>query len=378
MNIKNFLISSLMVFTSIVVGLVVFELLLPFFNDDKIEEAVYQVRRPVVQALFGEYNPVLHYTLKSHLTNERLHYPGALDYTVSTNEEGFRGESWDHSADRKNIFLIGDSFAFGWGVEWDQTVGELIEKKLQEKDKRWQVINLAMPGYSIQEIVTTVIHYKEEFHPVALIYIFCPNDLESTDRALLPGGGYDLSYHGNDAKKHDFAEMIERNQPDYWCWDKFRRQTYLHAFYARYVRPIISKRIRNSLRVDRAPVGFDFPPPLTVAPQYVHNKESKFLTYCLKKLCAFNNGNVFVTTTSDKSILVRKDNADNLRWVIADVSNHVKNLYWTDFEEKVRNTPDGKKFYLKLDDHWSAKGHKLASEMLLRLMDGKLGKKKND
>jgi len=373
MKLKNFIICTSMVVGSIAIGLTIFELILPFVNDGKIEEAVYQARRPVVQAMFGEYNPILHYTLKANLENKRLYYPGSLDYIVSSNNEGFRGELWDYSPDRKNIFIVGDSFAFGWGVEWKQTVGELIEKKLQENNKRWQVINLAMPGYSIQEIMTTITHFKKDLHPVAIVYIFCPNDLESIDRALSSdNGSYDLSYHGSDEKKQGFTKMVERNQTDYWYWDKFRRQTYLHAFYARYVRPIISERIKNSLQVDNAPDGFDFHSSLTKEPRYVHNKETQFLTYCLNKLSSESDGNVFITTTSDKSILVRYDNKKNLRWVIADASSHMNNLYWTDFEKQVRNTPDGKKYFLNFDDHWSVEGHKLAAEMLLGLMDGKL------
>jgi hypothetical protein len=179
-----------------------------------------------------------------------------------------------------------------------------------------------------------VSHYKKKLNPVAIVYIFCTNDLESIDKAILPDGSYDLAYHGSDFERQGFTKMVERNQRDYWYWDKFRRQTYLHAFYARYVRPIISKRIRNSLTVDSAPEGLDFPPPLKADPRYSQNRETKFLAYCLNELSIMNDGKVFITTTSDKSILVRNDNIENLRWVIADVSRHVKNLYWTDFEEK--------------------------------------------
>lgn len=105
----------LLVICSLAVALGAMELFMPHLDNFSLEEAVYQVRRPVVQYLYGEFNPDLHYTLQKDLKNIRLHYPGKLDYTFSTNSEGFRGPEWDMSPERRNILLLGDSFGFGWG-----------------------------------------------------------------------------------------------------------------------------------------------------------------------------------------------------------------------------------------------------------------------
>ena len=71
---------------------------------------------------------------------------GSSTIHVDTNAHGFRGPDWDLSANRKNVVILGDSFAFGWGVQWEQTIGKILEKELQKTDPAYQVINLAMPG----------------------------------------------------------------------------------------------------------------------------------------------------------------------------------------------------------------------------------------
>lgn len=354
----------LLVICSLAVALGAMELFMPHLDNFSLEEAVYQVRRPVVQYLYGEFNPDLHYTLQKDLKNIRLHYPGKLDYTFSTNSEGFRGPEWDMSPERRNILLLGDSFGFGWGVAWEETVGQVLEKRLQEVDPRYQVVNLATSGYSINAIVRSFELYQDRFQPEMVVYVFCPNDLESMPQPL-PSGEYRLAYTPAPGEREAWGTLLERNQPDYWTWDKFRRGSYLHAFYARYVRPVLSKRIRASLHTDPPPVGFDFPPPLSGAIDPPDTAETRFLLYCLQRLGKQVQGRLYIIPTSDKTILVQKDNEKNLRWVLAKYCReHAPRAHFVDFESVVRRTADGRKYYFKYDDHWTAAGHRLAADLL--------------
>ncbi len=366
-KLKKGLLNIFLVVFSLGLVLGAMELFLPRLNDFSLEEAVYQVRRPVVQYLYGEFNPELRYTLEKGLTDIRLNYPGKLDYTFSTNSEGFRGPEWDMSLERRNVVLLGDSFGFGWGVAWGETVGQLLEKRLQKIDPRFQVINLAQSGYSINAVVRTFEIYKERFNPEQVVYVFCPNDLEGMTPPL-SSGGYQLAYQPRSGDAQGFILMREHNQPDYWSWDKFRRGSYLHAFYARYVRPLLSKRIRASLHSDAPPAGFDFPPPLSEVVAPPATDESRFLLYCLQRLGKQVQGGLYLIPTSDKTILVQKDNAQNLRWVLAKYCLGNERAHFVDLEDKVRRTSDGRKFYFKYDDHWTAAGHLLAADLLFSEM----------
>lgn len=356
--VKNTLLSV----ASICISLVILEIVLPFLDIRAIEESVYEIRRPVIQYQYGAFHPQLKYTLQNNLRNVRQYYPGKLDYTVDTNSQGFRGDEWDMSPTRRNIFLLGDSFAFGWGVQWNETAGELIEKELQKIDPEYQVINLAQSGYSIKEVVNSYEFYKDQLKPEAIIYIFCQNDLESYSPPVSQGI-FDIAYHPKENAKQQFEEMLNHNQPGYWSWNKFRRGSYLHAFYARFVRPIISKRIRNSLHIDPPPKGFDFPPPISPPTVLPNSPEKDFLFFCLNKIANSITGNFLLIDTSDKADLLRKDSATSKRWMLKKFA--AKNVQFINFENIMRTTPGSRKYFLDHDDHWSPKGHSKAAELLI-------------
>lgn len=363
-KIVSFFSNLVLLLLSLGVAVLIVEIALPLLKIRTLEEAVYHVRRPVVQFIYGEYHPKLSYTLKKNLRNIRLYYPNQLDYTIDTNKYGFRGPDWDLSPQRKNIFILGDSFAFGWGVQLEETAGKIIENEMQKQDPAFQTINLAIPGYSIKEIIRSFELYQDLLKPVAAVYIFCPNDLESMTDPISPGV-YDIEYHPRPDEEKRFQEMIARNQPDHWSWNKFYRGSYCKAYYARVIRPLFSKRIRNSLRIDPAPQGYDFPPPIDPVDNPPDTPESQFLTYCLNRLRNDFQGKLYILSTSDKYDLLRKDQPTCRRWFLRKFCLHTPKTYFIDFETVVRKTPDARSCYLDLDDHWSPRGHALAAQLIL-------------
>jgi hypothetical protein len=362
----SLLINVGLVVISLTATVLLVEVILPFLNIRTIEEAVYQARRPVVQGIYGAYHPEIAYTLQKNLRNERLHYPGQLDYTINTNKYGFRGPDWDLSPERKNVVVLGDSFAFGWGVAWEETVGSLLEKELRKSDLSYQVINLAMSGWDMDLIIQAFELYKDMLKPVDVVYVFCPNDLLGNIKKT-PLGTYDIEYRSRPGGEETFKKMVARQQPGHWSWNRFYRSSYGKAYHARIIRPLFSKRIRKSLSIDPAPGGYDFPPPIEPPAQCTLDEEAKeFFLYCLNRLCdGMRGARLFILDTSDKSILYRKDRPDNRRWLVREFSLSKKNVVFTDFETFVRKTPDGREFYLDFDDHWSPQGHAAAAKMLL-------------
>lgn len=360
----------MLVVISLGAAVLLVEVALPFFNVRTIEEAVYQARRPVVQTIYGEYHPQLICTLQKNLRDVRVYYPGQLDYTVDTNRYGFRGPDWDLSPERKNIVVLGDSFAFGWGVQWEETIGQILERELRKSDPSYQVINLAIPGWDIDLIIQGLELYKDVFNPVAFVYLFCPNDLSGNIRKL-PSGGYDIAYHAKPDAEDAFKAMVARQQPAYWSWNKFYRSSYCKAYHARVIRPLFSKRIRQSLSIDPAPEGYDFPPPIAPPDQCTLDEGQKqFFLYCLNRLHRnAGKGNLYILDTSDKSILYKEDRPDNRRWIVQKFAQTTAGVSFIDFESFVRNTPDGRKFYLDYDDHWSPEGHAAGAELLLARWD---------
>jgi hypothetical protein len=365
-KIKNSFINILILAASLCVAVIIVELTLPLLKIRNIEEAVYQIRRPAVQGIYGAYHPQLHYTLQKNLHNVRLFYPGQLDYTLDTNAYGFCGQDWDLSASRKNVVILGDSFAFGWGVQWNQTLGKILEKKLQKIDPAYQVINLAIPGWDIDTIIPCFELYKDLLKPVAVVYVFCPNDLLCGIKKI-SATEYDIEHHPQPDDEKNYQAMVARQQPGYWSWDKFFRRSYVKAYHARVLRRLFDKRIKASLSMDKPPAGYDFSPPINAPAESTLDKEHKdFFIYCLNRLQKdAGNSHIYVIDTSDKSILYLNDKPDNRRWVLREFAEKNKQTFsFIDFESFVRKTPDGRKFYQDYDDHWSAAGHAAAADML--------------
>lgn len=372
-KIKNTFINILLFVFTLCITVIFAEILLPFLNNHAIEESVYFARRPLVNGIYGAYHPQIGYTLQKNLHNVRLFYPGKLDYTIDTNNHGFRGPDWDLSAQRKNVVILGDSFAMGWGVQWEQTMGEFLEKELQKIDPTYQVINLAISGYDLEHMIRIIELYKDLLKPVAVVYAFCLNDLHFSDPEeikKISATEYDLKYHPRPNDENIFLAKVARQQPDYRSLSKFRRRSYVAAC-VRIIKPLFMRKMRDLLRNDVAPKGHSFPPPMTPPSKATLDEEQKqFFLYGLDRLKKnAGNGHLYLIDVGDKKTLNKKDTADNPRWVLHEFSRkNNSSVSFIDFESFIRNTPDGRKFHMDYDDHWSLAGHKAVANLILEKM----------
>jgi lysophospholipase L1-like esterase len=108
-----------------------------------------------------------------------------FDTHVTINEDGFRGPRVprERVPGRSRLLLLGDSFAFGHGVEDDETSAALLSRLLPNTD----VVNLGVAGYSTDQELLQLREMGLSWHPDIVALMFCPNDLLDNGKATAWG-----------------------------------------------------------------------------------------------------------------------------------------------------------------------------------------------
>lgn len=101
--------------------------------------------------------------------------------SVKTNSCGLRSPEipLTKSPNTFRIAILGDSFAFGWGVEQDQSFASVIERTLNTYtagNPKVEVLNFGVPGYSTFQEVASFLEKGLDFDPDAVLLYFIDND----------------------------------------------------------------------------------------------------------------------------------------------------------------------------------------------------------
>ncbi len=106
---------------------------------------------------------------------EKHHVTPLWDIAVRTNSEGWRDEPGEPATD---ILGLGDSFAFGWGVEESEGLFRLLEIELGR-----QVLNAAVPGTSSPDQAHLLeTHFSGATPETVLLALFVGNDFVEARR----------------------------------------------------------------------------------------------------------------------------------------------------------------------------------------------------
>lgn len=107
--------------------------------------------------------------------NGRHDKPGSFESKFSTNSHGFR--DLDHSLSKdegiQRIVVVGDSFAWGYGVN----NGEIFTDYLEAGLKDTEVINLGVTGYGLWQETAIFKRIGLKFEPDVLLLAFVLNDI---------------------------------------------------------------------------------------------------------------------------------------------------------------------------------------------------------
>ncbi len=128
---------------------------------------------------FNPYRPdgALGFTLRPGVRVRHVDRDFAV--TVSVNALGGRGpeRSASRPAGTARILLLGDSFAFGWGVEEQDSFGAVAERRLTERVGPVEVLSAAVPGYSTDQHFIYLRTRGLELRPDLVLLATSENDL---------------------------------------------------------------------------------------------------------------------------------------------------------------------------------------------------------
>ena len=107
-------------------------------------------------------------------------------YDVFTDQNGYRVASRNNKKDKakNSVVFLGDSFAYGLGLNYEQTVVGILEKKV----KRYNFFNLSVPSYSpiIQKYkLEKFLKFNKKTNKIFYCRINKPNMRKNTNKNIL-------------------------------------------------------------------------------------------------------------------------------------------------------------------------------------------------
>lgn len=128
------------------------------------------------------------YVLKKTFSQDYRYLGFNFVMNVTTNSYGHRDEEYNPSdfsnPNIKKILILGDSYAFGQGVNLPERFDSLLEHELAKLDKDYLVINCGVGGWGTLQQVKYARDHFHVFQPDMIVLMFCGNDPDD-DEAFL-------------------------------------------------------------------------------------------------------------------------------------------------------------------------------------------------
>jgi len=101
-------------------------------------------------------------------------------FGVLHNPSGFRDLAHEDSTDRRpGIVFLGDSFTWGYEVEWE----EMFVNILRERLPQYAIYNLAHNGYGTDQSLLTFRYWRAYGDPRLVVLVFTENDVDDNNAA---------------------------------------------------------------------------------------------------------------------------------------------------------------------------------------------------
>ncbi len=131
-----------------------------------------------------------------------------FDILVDANEDGLRDHSYGPKPENTlRILGLGDSFAFGWGVEREESFYKVLETRLNNapgEKKAFEVINAGIPGFGTFEAVALAESIGLKYEPdIVIIAFYEGNDYSNNGEAP----------RAREIREEYLADIVKKNSP---------------------------------------------------------------------------------------------------------------------------------------------------------------------
>lgn len=307
-----------------------------------------------------------------------IHSTSCFSVLYKSNEIGARDDSFKNIKKLKNVVLLGDSFAEGWGVNLENTAQSIIEQQTG-----FNLLNFGAAAH-LGPVQYYMIYEKlaKSYPHEAVIIFFTPNsDFTDNDYSVWRGNGsiffndsrderYRPYYRENNdgklisfipqkaVKRDDFSTMKES-----WDWRVFLVKNFWFSNAWRTTKYVIERRSNNNASIGRRYVGYID----------AKEKQQKAAMEYLSRIIQVAQGKpvliVAIPTANELRYLKMEFDLGNIYWL-----DYLRNLasdnHSVEFLDLSNNKVDDiSRLFHTCDEHWSSYGNKWAAQKISPILN---------
>ena len=302
---------------------------------------------------------------------------------VRINSKGLRDQEYEYAkpAGVYRILVLGDSFAWGYGVEQGKNFTDRLEELLNKSvaGNLVEVINAGVSGYGSDQELLLLEREGMKYQPDLVLVAFATNDFTLDNKSgrhgyyLKPyfsveGGQLKvMNYPLADVTAGEWEDLLKNWKPEEKAENRkgfkgfLKYQTKTYPFLSQGLKDMrysilrsLSRnpafgRVFNQTRIDLSKEDIDL-------------KVTKKIFMKMKEIASSGNAQLAVFVVPYKSALEKLPNPHIQDFLDFFQSNEIACFYPYDiFYKKFKS---GEKLFLNHDDHWNENGHMLAAEAL--------------